>query len=289
MIDLETRFTRSASDRLAREMPDVEALIDSATIAGTRIKRRRYAGASALAAATAAAVVTGVVLLTPGVTTAPAPPGFASNATQEAAEPELTIETFSYGGGVGEALLATYGDHRVLFARQSLDPPEGKVAPSDLPIALFGPTDALPEEVVRLLGEYDRLIPGIAPPQMRDAFPAITDWSEFSSVESPGYRQGSEVVFTIDAPEGWECSQPGDEKAGCAHGDALVSVIQRDAATHDDWATSPDKGGPGTGVLVSEVYGDHFVSIQGSNATADQVHEIADALTWQDGTPVSFP
>lgn len=289
MIDLEARFTRTASDRLAGEMPDVEALIGAATIAGTRIKRRRYAGATALAAAGVAAVITGVAMLAPSPTTAPAPPvGFAGDPSAGASAPEVTLDTFSSEGGQA-ALLATYGDHRVLFIRQGVDPPTDELHDLDLPIALFGPTDVLPAEVIDLLGEYDELIPGTAPSQMRDNFPTITDWTHFSSVETPGYRQPPEVpevLFTIDELDGWQCSPPDFDKIGCTTDDAGVSVIQRPATDHDEWTNSTDKGGPGTGVLVSGVYHGYFVSIQPSGATADQVQEIADALSWQDSTPV---
>lgn len=97
-----------------------------------------------------------------------------------------------------------------------------------------------------------------------------------------------DLAFTIAVPEGWTCDDPGDHKFGCRSSTgALLSVIQRPADDHDRWATDPDKGGPGTGVLVSAPHGGVFVSLQPNpGASTADAEQIAEALTWNDGTPV---
>lgn len=285
MSDLyEPQISTALHDRVDGVSPDLASLASGAVRQGTRIRRRRTATTVA-----AAFAVVGAIGGTAATAALLADDAAAPREPSVLGEPWAAVP-FELTGPRGwecerteeTVISCTEAGHRVDLHWIRI-PDDARLADGSVDWArveaLTGPQDGG-------LGTSPRL-----------TWYAWLDYADKASGRAFDGRQlvvdyheqpvPQDLAFTIEVPAGWECDVPGDEKFGCSKASgALVTVIQREADDHEEWATSPDKGGPGTGVRVSEVHGDHFVSIQPTTATESELDELAAALTWDDGTPV---
>ena len=88
----------------------------------------------------------------------------------------------------------------------------------------------------------------------------------------------------VTAPAGWTCEWfLSDDKAACTSTDGGVAgLVIRDAADHDEWLSSPDKGAD-PGVYVTDVHDGIFISVEGGQGTTDaEVTTLGEGLAWVD-------
>lgn len=299
MSDLyEPQISTALHERVDGISPDLSSLAAGAVRQGTRIRRRRTA--TTVAAAFAVVGVIGGTAATAALL-ADDPADRRSEVPVAGAPEAETPFTFIVPEGwqctdpVAQEFGCTRGAEEIGVGWKALEPGQRWEWGADTgtePESRYGIVGTSPD------GSYGVWVEVIAadsdPIAVREQFVESVRWNGEDptgdqQVVGDSPPQGADSPVVVTAPAGWNCGTYADEKFPCTKDDRVfLSVNLRPAAERDLWASDPDKGGAGSGVLVSDAHGEWFVSIQsGEGATRDDQLQLAAALTWaDDGSPV---
>lgn len=263
MSDPENDLTTALRDRVADEHPDFVRLTAGAIGEGARIRRRRRITASLGATAAVGAFAAGglglsQLLATPtAVDQAPIGAAGAPSASAAALTPGQNLDL---GKGV-TGLVVTAAEAKTMditTQTESRSPGTG----TGFTIVLSGPPDAVDQ--VWSGGTLVEDYPGI-------------------KIATAGAPHGLVDTEPVKAPAGWTCEwYLVDDKASCSSTDGgVATLVIRPAADYQEWSTSSDKAGPGSGSYLTQVHGDVFISVQSGQGTTDaELESLAGSLEW---------
>lgn len=260
MNDPETSFRTALRERVADEHPDYARLSAGAISAGSRIRRRRHITVTIGAAAAVAAFTAGGLGLAEFLTPAQEVTPIASGGPSTAAPARLEVgQVIEFDNGATGLVV-----------------PESRAETVELTIlaksSLSGSGTGF---IILLQGAAEVIEPLWSDGALLERYPGVTLAIEG---QPPGL-----LTTPVKAPAGWECEwYLADSKASCTAQDGgTAGLVVRAAADYQEWSTDPDKAGPGSGVYLTEVHDDMFISVQGGQGTTDaELEALARSLTW---------
>lgn len=269
MSDPETTMTTALRERVADEHPDYAGLTAGAVSGGLRIRRRRRAIAVVGSVAAVGAFAAGGLGL-----------------TQLLASP-LAVD--SPLGAAGAPSASSSASPAALVSGRKVDLGDGLTGlvvtdaeAEDMEITIQSRT-----ELTGTGTGFTMIVTG-PEPAVQDywaaGFPISRDYVGLR-MATEGRPHGLVDEVPVTVPAGWECEwYLVDDKADCTSEDGGVAgLVIRPAKDYDQWSTSPDKGGPGSGTYLTEVHGDIFISAQSGRGTTDaELEALAGSLRWVD-------
>lgn len=267
MNDIDDAGLRTAlRDRMRAEHPDLEHLAAASLTAGTarrRTRRLRNAGVIGGGAAAIAALAVVTTQLGGGTTAVDTPPPVAAASS---VAPGLQVgQVLDLGNDLTGTVATDSSGYYELGGSMRPGLGTGFVVVVDGPISAIGPW-------------------------WSEGFGTLTeDWPGVTVVVSMATADAMGVLGKLDrAPAtvgaGWTCEWfLVDDKASCTSADGgTAGLVIRDAADHDAWAGSPDKGADPS-VYTTEVHDGIFISVQaGQGTTSAEVQELGSSLAWVD-------
>lgn len=253
-------------DRLRDEHPDLEHLAASALASGRRIRRRRRLAVSGTVAGVAAVAAVSVAAgALSGEGTAARDHSVATAPTTAPAAGLRVGQVLDLGNG----LTATIRDDTTGLYEMGGSSLPG--AGTGFVAVVSGPLDVIQEWWSAGFGTLPQDWPGIS--------------VAISTADADALGMLGKVDRApVTAPAGWSCEWfLVDDKAACTADDGgVASLVIRDAAEHDEWLTSPDKGAA-PGVFVTGIHDGIFLSVQGGQGSTDaEIKALGEGLVWVD-------